>query len=212
MFLLNEKVVYPGYGVAIINRLVERLVLNQKTNFFELKFYNKDMTVLIPEDRLESIGIRKLSTTSELVHMFLYLETFDARDIVTEHNASTWNKRNKEYQCKLRSGQLLQISAIYKELQLIALDKELSFGERNLFNQIEFLLIEEISAVKQNDAIEDIRLQLRTPFEAMEKKLASIILAKSNHQHAGHALHKETASLVAASIQSVNLSKIEALL
>lgn len=188
MFLLNEKVIYPGYGVAIINRLVDRLVLNKKTNFFELKFYNKDMTVLIPEDRLESIGVRKLSTLKELIQMYEHLSLFDARDIVTEHNASTWNKRNKEYQCKLRSGQLLQIASIYKELQLIALDKELSFGERNLFNQIEFLLIEEISAVKQSEAVEDIRAKLRLPFEQMEKKLASTIVIKSNHHHQQQAI------------------------
>lgn len=171
MFLLNEKVVYPGYGVAIINRLVERLVLGKKTNFFELKFYSKDMTVLIPEDRLESIGIRKLSSLKELSHMFEHLGSFGVNDIVTEHNASTWNKRNKEYQSKLRGGQLFQISSIYKELQLIALDKELSFGERNLFNQIELLLIEEISAVKQDEAIEDIRIKLRHPFEMMNKQI-----------------------------------------
>ena len=178
MFLLNEKVIYPGYGVAIINRLVERSVLDKITNFFELKFYSKDMTVLIPEERLESIGIRKLSTLKELAHMFDHLAMFDVHDIVTEHNASTWNKRNKEYQCKLRGGQLLQICAIYKELQLIGLDKELSFGERNLFNQIEFLLIEEISAVKQNEAIEDIRSKLRHPFEVMSKKLVNNVHIK----------------------------------
>ena len=188
MFLLNEKVIYPGYGVAIINRLVDRLVLSKKTNFFELKFYNKDMTVLIPEDRLESIGIRKLSTFQELTQMYEHLSNFDVRDIVTEHNASTWNKRNKEYQCKLRSGQLFQIASIYKELHLIALDKELSFGERNLFNQIEFLLIEEISAVKQNEVIEDIRLKLRHPFEAMEKRLATPVLLKGNSQQQAQAL------------------------
>lgn len=181
MFLLNEKVIYPGYGVAIINRLVERSMLGKKTNFFELKFDSKEMTVLIPEDRLESIGVRKLSTLQELTHMFEHLSNFSVHDIVTEHNASTWNKRNKEYQCKLRGGQLIQISDIYKELQLIALDKELSFGERNLFNQIEFLLIEEITSVKQYE-VEEVRLKLRHPFELMEKKLAGNIIPKAHQQ------------------------------
>jgi CarD family transcriptional regulator len=174
MFLLNEKVVYPGYGVAIINRLVERLIIGKKTNFFELKFHNKDMTVLVPEDRLEAIGVRKLSSAQDLHAMFDDLERFDIHDIVTEHNASTWNKRNKEYQLKLRSGKLFAISSIYKELQLIALDKELSFGERNLFNQIELLLIEEISAVTQNETTEAIKSKLRSPFEAMSKKITTM--------------------------------------
>ncbi len=183
MFLLNEKVIYPGYGVAIINRLVDRLILNKKTNFFELKFYNKDMTVLIPEDRLESIGVRKLSTLKELTQMFEHLSLFDANDIITEHNASTWNKRNKEYQCKLRSGKLFHIASIYKELQLIALDKELSFGECNLFNQIEFLLIEEILAIKSDETTEDIRLRLRNPFITMGKNLSTNLMIKGNHHH-----------------------------
>jgi len=180
MFLLNEKVIYPGYGVATIYRLVERLMLGKKTNFFELKFDNKEMTVLIPEDRLESIGVRKLSTTQELTYMFEHLSKFDEHDIITEHNASTWNKRNKEYQCKLRSGKLIQISTIYKELQLIGLDKELSFGERNLFNQIEFLLIEEIITVKKAE-VEEIRLKLRHPFEVMGKKLINHIVPKGHN-------------------------------
>jgi len=180
MFLLNEKVIYPGYGVATINRLVDRLMLGKKTNFFELKFDSKEMTVLIPEDRLESIGVRKLSTVQELTYMFDQLGKFDVHDIITEHNASTWNKRNKEYQAKLRSGKLIQISSIYKELQLIGLDKELSFGERNLFNQIEFLLVEEIIAVKKSEAAEEIRFKLRHPFEAMEKRLAHNIMLKKH--------------------------------
>ena len=192
MFLLNEKVIYPGYGVAVINRLVERLVVNKKTNFFELKFFNKDMTVLIPEDRLESIGVRKLSTEQELTMMFDCLHNFNVCDIIREHNASTWNKRNKEYQSKLRNGQLLGIASIYKELQLIGLDKELSFGERNLFNQIEFLLVEEICAVHQKQVIEDVKIQLRTPFEKMEKQLAARVFSKGHHQlHAADQLsHK----------------------
>lgn len=183
MFLLNEKVVYPGYGVAIINRLVERFVLGKKTNFFELKFYSKDMTVLIPEERLESIGVRKLSNVAELSCMFEDLSRFDVHDIITEHNASTWNKRNKEYQSKLRSGQLSSIASIYKELHLISLDKELSFGERNLFNQIEFLLIEEILAVQEHAIIDDIRSKLRFPFETMSKKLLNTIHIKTHMNH-----------------------------
>lgn len=174
MFLLNEKIVYPGYGVAIINRLVGRLVSGKQTNFFELKFYNKDMTVLVPEARLESVGVRKISSAKELNAVLHDLHTFNESDIVTEHNASTWNKRNKEYQCKLRSGKLQQLALIYKELHLIALDKELSFGERNLFNQIENLLLEEIVVIKKIEKTAG-QAMLRKPFEEMKKHIQKIV-------------------------------------
>lgn len=193
MFLLHEKVVYPSYGVAMINRLVERLVGKDTKKFFELKFFNKDMTILIPEDRLESIGVRKVSSRDELHHMFAMLYDFTENDIIREHNASTWNKRNKDYQAKLRTGQLLSLCSIYKELHLINLDKELSFGERNLFNQIESLLLEEIGVIRPDESIEMFREQLRKPFEIMQNDLRLLALSKAiSHQNSkdNHMSHK----------------------
>ena len=150
MFLVNEKVVYPGYGVAFISKLVKRLISGKQTSFYELKFFNKDMAVLVPEDRLEAVGIRRLSSQQDLESMFQVLSEPIAR---TEHEVglNNWNRRNKKYQLNLRSGDLIKICQIYKDLQVISQTKELSFGERNLKSKIEQLLIEEISVVKNID-------------------------------------------------------------
>ena len=150
MFLVNEKVVYPGYGVAFISKLVKRLISGKQTSFYELKFFNKDMAVLVPEDRLEAVGIRRLSSDEDLETMFKVLSEPVAR---TDHEVglNNWNRRNKKYQLNLRSGDLIKICQIYKDLQVISQTKELSFGERNLKSKIEQLLIEEISVVKNVD-------------------------------------------------------------
>ena len=65
MFNQHEKIVYPGHGVAIIERVLERKVGGKTANFYELRFLNKDMTILVPVDNIESIGIRKLSTQKD---------------------------------------------------------------------------------------------------------------------------------------------------
>ena len=55
---------------------------------------------------------------------------------------------------------MLEISKIYKDLQFISQHKELSFGERTLLLQIENLLAEEISLVKnmiEQQAVEQLR-------------------------------------------------------
>ncbi|MBP6892348.1 hypothetical protein KBB68_02080 [Candidatus Babeliales bacterium] len=150
MFLVNEKVVYPGYGVAFISKLVKRLISGKQTSFYELKFFNKDMAVLVPEDRLEAVGIRRLSSQQDLESMFQVLSEPIAK---TDHEVglNNWNRRNKKYQLNLRSGDLIKICQIYKDLQVISQTKELSFGERNLKSKIEQLLIEEISVVKNID-------------------------------------------------------------
>ena len=150
MFLVNDKVVYPGYGVALINKLVQRIVSGKTTSFYELKFFNKEMSVLIPEDRIEAAGIRKLSSDQDLEEMFKILsEPFKKGNY--EIGFNNWNKRNKKYQLHLRSGDLIKICHIYKDLEWISKSKELSFGERNLKTKIEQLLIEEISIVRNID-------------------------------------------------------------
>ncbi|MBI2352774.1 hypothetical protein HYV11_00845 [Candidatus Dependentiae bacterium] len=147
MFLVNEKVVYPGYGVAVINKLVNRSIAGKATFFYELKFFDKEMTVLVPEKRIEEVGIRRLSSINDLKSMFKILnQPFEQHK--HEVGVNNWNRRNKKYQTDLRSGDLFKLSYIYRDLQSISQDKELSFGEKALCTKIESMLIEEISAVK----------------------------------------------------------------
>jgi CarD family transcriptional regulator len=157
-FCLNEKVVYPGHGVAQINRIVEKSVAGNSACFFELKFLNKDMTILVPTNNLSSVGIRRLSSTQNISDIFKTLAQPSAR--LPYDIATNWNKRNKDYQCKLRSGDLQEICKIYRDLKNMSAYKELSFGEKMLLSQTESLLAQEISLVQnmnEDKAIEHLR-------------------------------------------------------
>lgn len=148
MFSRSEKVVYPGHGVAKINRIVEKKIAGNIASFFELKFLNKDMTILVPVNNAMSVGIRRLSS-DELINTILKnLSEPTSSLLQPEVMATNWNKRNKEYQGKLRTGDLCEICGIYRDLKRIELQKELSFGEKNLLQQTESLLAEEIAIVK----------------------------------------------------------------
>ncbi len=148
MFTHNERVVYPGHGVALINRIVEKCIAGKNAKFFELRFLNKDMTILVPVDNAVQVGIRPLSSSKRISDIFKML----SEPVVQMHNElamTNWNKRNKEYQGKLRTGDLREICAIYRDLKHIETNKELSFGEKNLLHQTEALLVEEIAIVKE---------------------------------------------------------------
>lgn len=148
-FCLNEKVVYPGHGVAKINRIVEKKVAGNQTCFFELKFLNKDMTILVPTHNLTMVGIRRLSSSENIIDIFKILSQPSKK--ISLEVTTNWNKRNKDYQCKLRTGDLREISKIYRDLKNMALYKELSFGEKALLVQTEMLLAQEISLVQNMD-------------------------------------------------------------
>lgn len=160
MFREQEKVVYPGHGVAQINRIITKSVGGNEVTFYELTFVNKDMTVLVPTRNSDAIGLRPLSSQDNVNALFEKLSQ-PARKIPSyELTASSWNKRHKEYQNKLRTGKLADISEIYRDLKHISLQKELSFGEKNLLSQTETMLVEEIAAVsklEEQKAIEQLR-------------------------------------------------------
>ncbi len=116
MFALNEKVVYPGHGVARVRRVIERVVDGCVTHFYELRFINKDMTILVPVDNLSSIGIRALSSANNIENIFHVLEEPLISNPAADISTSNWNKRNKKYQLALRSGDIIEISKMYRDL------------------------------------------------------------------------------------------------
>lgn len=160
MFLLGQKVVYPGHGVAIVARIFEKTFGQSKTVFYELQFLTKDMTVMVAMDRTEEVGIRPISPLKH-IHEILESLLIPTKSIEQlEMTASNWNRRNKEYQNKLRTGSLKDISEIYRDLKYIGQYKELSFGEKNLLTRTETLLVEEVAAAQNLEtekAIEKVR-------------------------------------------------------
>jgi CarD family transcriptional regulator len=148
MFSLSEKVVYPGHGVAQINSIIEKNVAGKVVTFYELCFLHKEMTILIPTENIKLTGIRKLSTEANIKDIFKVLSEPIKKLNPQEIGVTNWNKRSKHYLFKLKSGDIIEISKIYRELQFMSHQKELSFGERNLLIQTEELLAEEISLVK----------------------------------------------------------------
>jgi len=165
MFKLNEKVVYPGHGVALVESIVEKEVAGDSLKFFKLRFLFKDMTVLVPLHNLASTGVRYPSdekaiekTLSDLIDPpKKRLENLDL-------SPSGWNKRNKEYQLLIQSGHLEEIARIYRDLMHISLQKDLSFGEKNLLQATEELLVQEITTVKNIERATLLQ-QLRSPFK-----------------------------------------------
>ena len=63
------------------------------------------------------------------------------RDI--EPSNQTWNRRYREYMAKIATGEPEQIAEVLRDLALLKLKKNLSFGERKMYDQAMDLLIEE---------------------------------------------------------------------
>jgi len=159
VFFKDEKIVYPGHGVARISRIVEKKIGNETVKFYELAFLHKDMTILIPMKTISQAGIRRLTSVQNIKKMLQSLAFSEKKDI-KDLTPINWGKRNKEYHVRLRSGDLQEIGNVYQELLSIAQHKELSFGEKKFLKQTEALLAQEISIVnklEEGKAVEYLR-------------------------------------------------------
>ncbi len=165
MFKLNDKVVYPSHGVAVVEEINEKSVGGKKITFLKLSFLYKDMTILVPTYNIKTIGIRFPSDqeTIQQVHDELHRkpERFLER---IDFTPSGWSRRNRDYQAKIQSGRLVDIAKIYRDLMYVAQQKDLSFGERALLQSTEELLIQEFRLVKNMDK-ERVIQELRNPFK-----------------------------------------------
>ena len=61
----------------------------------------------------------------------------------------TWNRRYREYMEKIKTGSVFEVAEVYRDLLMLKVEKELSFGERKMLDTARTLLVKEISLAKR---------------------------------------------------------------
>lgn len=160
MFKVSDLVVYPSYGVARITSEIVKKIDTCEVVFFELNFISKDVKVLIPKSSCLNGEIRGLGTKEQVEEIFK--DFFLPYEEKWFYNMSlvSWNRRGKEYQLKIRQGNLFELAKIYKDLRYVELFKVLSFGEKAILAQVEDLFCEEISFICQ-ESLNDVVISVR---------------------------------------------------
>ena len=117
MFLLNEEVVYPAYGVAQISREIKKDIDGKIVEFFELKFITKEITILVPKEGMVSVGVRKISNKDIIEEALKVVASQVSEDFLENTIVVSWNRRNKEYQNYIRQGNIFDLARIYRDLK-----------------------------------------------------------------------------------------------
>ena len=68
------------------------------------------------------------------------------RDVVIDNQ--TWNRRYREYMEKIKTGSVYEVAEVYRDLLILKVEKDLSFGERKMLDTARNLLVKEISLAK----------------------------------------------------------------
>ena len=158
MFKIGDKAVYPAHGVGVIEDIKCKVISGAKRNFYVLRIIDKEMTIMIPTDNTESVGLRCIIDKKEVPKVFRILSE---RNL--EMDSQTWNRRYREYMEKIKSGSVFEVAEVLRDLVHLKGDKDLSFGERQMLDLAQNLLVKELSIAKNTDE-EKIRHRLLSIF------------------------------------------------
>lgn len=144
MFKVGQLAVYPAHGVGVVESVEEREIGGCNQSFYILRVLENDMIIMVPTNNVEQVGLRPVISRKEVVKVYAILQD---HDVVIENQ--TWNRRYRDYMKKIKTGSVYEVAQVLRDLFLLRLDKELSFGERKMLDTARNLLVKEISIARK---------------------------------------------------------------
>ena len=146
-FQVGDLAVYPAHGVGRIEAIETKVVNGEEHDFYIMKIVENGMVIMIPTWNVESVGLRDVIGKKEIPKI---MEVIKSKKELAIDN-QTWNRRYREYMDKIKTGSLYEVAEVFRDLSLLKLTKDLSFGERKLYDTAYNLLIKELSMANNED-------------------------------------------------------------
>ncbi len=141
-FQIGEKVVYPNQGVGTIENISSRSFGSAFEQFYLLRLGYGSVTVLVPLSNAAGIGLRRVTKDRDISRILSFLSN-GLRTINPD-----WKVRFREYEEKMRSGDLLKAAEVCKSLLQLHAGRTLSLREKKMLERARHMLVSEISIAR----------------------------------------------------------------
>lgn len=138
-FKVGDNAVYPGHGVGRVNAIESKEIGGQKLTFYSIQIIETGMKIMVPQANVRNVGLRPIITKIEADQVIGILKETNVKI-----DNQTWNRRYREYMEKIKTGGVKEIAEVLRDLFLLKVDKELSFGERKMLDTARSLLLKEL--------------------------------------------------------------------
>lgn len=139
-FKVGDKAVYPAHGVGVIKRIESRKIGDTNQDFYVLQILSSGATLMVPTASSERAGMRSLISDAEVRKVYRILKS------PGKVSHTTWNRRFREFNDKLRTGSVADIAEVLRDLSSLRGDKDLSYGEKKMLDKALSMLVSEIAA------------------------------------------------------------------
>lgn len=163
MFKIGDKIVYPMHGAGIIENIEKREIGGESLNYYIIKLLMGAMQAMVPLDKADQVGLREVVNQERIK---------EALGILKEKSTEmpiNWNHRYRLNMDKIRSGDILEVAEVVRNLCHRDSEKGLSTGEKKLYENARKILVSEVilsEGIAEIQANELLDSQLAVPVEA----------------------------------------------
>lgn len=146
-FKIGDLAVYPAHGVGRIEAIESKDVGGETQDFYIMKVLENGMVIMIPTGNVDSVGLRDIISQHDIPEIYRVMT--EKRD--SPLDSQTWNRRYRDYMDKIKTGSLHEVAEVFRDLSILKMSKDLSFGERKLYDTAQILLVKELSTARNTD-------------------------------------------------------------
>ena len=143
MYQIGDKVVYPHHGAGTVVKKEKREVLGEQREYLTIQILHNDMTVQVPADNAEKVGLRTVIDEDQVTQVLKYLTNGGTE------MPKNWNRRFKHNRDKMKTGDIFELAEVVRNLALRDHEKGLSTGEKQMFVKAKKILASELMYAKE---------------------------------------------------------------
>jgi CarD family transcriptional regulator len=137
---VGDRVVYPNQGVCLVSAIDVKEVAGQKLTFVTMRREEDGAVVMVPQNKVVTIGVRKVATPEEVEQIYSFLRSdSDKADL-------DWKQRARTNLDRMTQGGILGLAEVVKGLQVLSELRPLPTKERELYDNARHLLVSEVAA------------------------------------------------------------------
>ena len=140
-FKVGDYAVYPSHGIGKITGIEKTAVLGQDFSCYLMYFEKEKLTIKIPMNSAEKIGLRHLISKSQMDEVFVILRSG------VKKLKGMWSRRAQEYETKINSGDIMLLAEVLRDLTRDIEDGERSYSERIIYETAIYRLANEYSVI-----------------------------------------------------------------